>query len=286
MKHMIDVHVHIDQINIIPGGKFDFLHPPEALIVTDEVVRQMDGEDVCKAVIMQHPNQPLNEAVSQAVRAHPQRFRGAMVIDLKDEKCLQEIEENFAKGLTVIKLEMFGTALMYPGIKLDSPLLQKVYAKAQELGIVITVDPHKPGMEGYQPQELNRVVKQYPGLQFVICHLGFPTADLMQDEKHKAQWEEMASLVQYDNVCFDVSAMPAMFRMVEDYPFPSAARLLKETIATYGADKVMWGSDILGELREATYRQLMDMFTESGLLTEEEKIAFFYDNANRVYFQD
>ena len=286
MRKIIDAHLHIDELLEEPGDKFDFFNPPKSRIATEEVLRLMDEQGVGKAVIMQHPNAAINKAVTLAVHEYPHRFRGAMIINPNGSGCLADIEENKKRGLSVIKLEMFGMSLLYPGIRLDSERFYEIFSLAQTLGIVIAVDPFRMDMPGYQSEALNKMIPEFPGLKFVICHLGFPLAELMKEAEHKKKWREMSLLSRYKNVWFDVSAMPDMFGNEEEYPYAGAVALLKEFIADYGADKVLWGSDILGELKRCGYKQLIDMFAASDSLTEEEKNALFFENAEKVYFNE
>lgn len=285
MKNIIDAHLHIDKFAEEPGPDFDFFHPPKALIVADEVLAMMDEQGVESGVIMQHPNGPLNEEIAQIVKEHPDRFRGSMILPLDTEDALTQMEENKRKGLTVIKLEMFGSTMIYPDLKLDSVLMRKIYAKAEELKLVIAIDPFRIGMPGYQYEELGRVVGDYPDLKFVICHMGYPMAGTMEEETDREKWKKMLDLARHDNVWVDFSAMPDMFCSVEEYPYSGALPLIREFIDTYGAKKAMWGSDIPGELNRGTYGQLIDMYEADGVFTEEEKKLMFRENARNVYFE-
>jgi predicted TIM-barrel fold metal-dependent hydrolase len=55
-------------------------------------------------------------------------------------------------------------------------------------------------------------------------------------------------------------------------------------MATYGADKPVFGSDVPGALCHETYAQLADAFERSSLFTEEQKDLMFYQNAQQAYF--
>lgn len=281
---IIDGHIHIDRFAEPPGPDFDFFNPPKVNIVIDEILELMDKEGVEKAVIMQHPNGPLNKEVIEVVAAYPNRLRGSMVLKYEDESCLDEMEEYYKKGLTVIKCEIFGTTMIYPEFKLDSPLKEKVYTKADELGIVMTIDPFRIGMPGYQIDELERMIPKYPNLKFVICHFGFPFGNMHKEPENVEVYGRMLDLARYDNVWFDVTAMPDMFEGIEVYPYPQAVKLVKEFISKYGAHKAIFGTDVPGELNQASYDQLIDMYYESDELTDEEKELLLYKNADKVYF--
>jgi hypothetical protein len=85
-----------------------------------------------------------------------------------------------------------------------------------------------------------------------------------------------------------------MYGAVEDYPFPSAVRLVREFMTTYGATKVLWGSDCspagtftygtAENSKTGSYQQLIDMFADDSLFTDYEKHLLFYSNALTVFF--
>lgn len=285
MRKIIDAHLHIDRFAEEPGPSFDFFHPPKALIVADEILAKMDEQGVESGVIMQHPNGPLNEEIAKIVRENPTRFRGSMILPLDAEDALAKMEMNREKGLTVIKLEMFGTTMLYPGLKLDSDRMLRIFEKAEELGLTVAIDPFRIGMAGYQHEELRSVIGRFSGLRFVICHLGYPMSGTMDSADAENEWHKMLSLAEYKNVWIDFSAMPDMLCSVEAYPYPSATKLVRDFIDQYGAGKAMWGSDIPGELNRGTYGQLIDMYDGDEKFADEERELIFYRNAKHVYFE-
>jgi predicted TIM-barrel fold metal-dependent hydrolase len=266
----------------MPDFMADSCYPAETLL------KCMDNLGIEKSIIMQSPSLPINVDVIQAVHSHPERLKGAMIIEPRDEKCLKEIEALHGRGLTVLKFEMstglgYSHPNMYPDLKFDSPLFQMIWAKADELGITITIDPGLIGSPGYQVAELNRMVQEFPQLRFVICHLGFPSADLKGDSIKYERWKEMTGLAKFANVWFDFSALPALFSQ-EDFPFPSAAMFLRKFMSEFGVNKAIWGSDVPGTLCYATYAQLSDAFEKCSLFTEKEKDLLFFQNAQQAYF--
>jgi predicted TIM-barrel fold metal-dependent hydrolase len=310
VRNKIDAHVHIVPAHLLgktdhrfgvtveaygikrfPDGSFyqfmpDFI--PDSRYTAETLLRSMDNLGIEKGIIIQSPCLPINEDVIQAVRFHPERLKGAMIIEPRDEKCLKKIEVLYRRGLTVLKFEMsaglgFSHPNMYPDLKFDSPLFQMICAKAEDLSITMVIDPGPIGSPGYQVAELNRTVRRFPKLRFVICHLGFPFPALKEDAAKYERWKEMTGLAMHGNVWFDISALPALFGQ-EGFPFPSASTFLREFIARFGAHKAIWGSDVPGTLCYATYAQLSDVFERSKLFTEQEKDFLFFQNAQRAYF--
>lgn len=308
-KDMIDAHVHImpgrlegteDKRFGVKMGKYgckilpngfgapflpNFMEKSE--FSTEALIHVLDSYGIQRAVIMQSLCFKINEDVAEAVQSYPDRLRGAMAIEPKDEGVLDEIRYWYDEGLSVIKFEMswpFGYTHpnAYPDLDFDSDLMNKVYALAGDLGLTMTIDTSPIGSKGYQPEALARAAEKNPGTKFVICHLGFPGIGLRDDPERYARWRQMISLAKYDNVWFDIAALPSVFRD-EEYPYTEAAGFLREFIERYGP-KAIWGSDIPGTYVDATYREMVRMYTRSGVLSDEERKQIFTSNAETVYF--
>ena len=307
---MIDAHAHIVPAHLLgqtdgrfgvtieeygikrfaDGSVYQFMpdYMADSCYPVATLIRCMDNMGIEKAILMQSPCFSLNEAVAEAVRRFPDRLKGSMIIEPAEETCLRDIEANHRLGLTAMKFEMsaglgYTHPNMFPDLEFDSPLFEKIWAKAEELGITITIDPGPIGGRGYQVEKLDRMIQKFSGLRFVVCHLGFPFQGLRSDAEKYRRWQEMASLAEYRNVWFDISALPALFSQ-EGYPFPAAMEFLSEFVAVHGADKPLWGSDVPGTLCYGTYAQLAEAFERCAVFTEEQKDLMFYQNARQAYF--
>ena len=162
MRKIIDAHVHIVPARLLgktdprfqvtieaygvkrfaDGSVYQFMpdYLTDSCFATDTVLKSMDNMGVEKAVIMQSPCFSLNDDVIQAVRNYPDRLTGSMIIEPSDEACLQDIEHYHRRGLTVMKFEMssglgYTHSNMFPDLQFDSQLFEKIWAKAEELGI-------------------------------------------------------------------------------------------------------------------------------------------------------
>jgi predicted TIM-barrel fold metal-dependent hydrolase len=266
----------------MPGDSLDSCYTVHALL------RAMDELGIERAVILQSPCLSFNEDVIEAVQNHPDRFLGSMIVDPSDEGCLDEIDWACGRGLSIMKFEMsaglgFTHPNMYPGLEFDSPLFHKIWAKAEMLGMTVTIDPSTIGSAGYQVERLARMMLKFPSLRWVVCHLGFPYRGMRNDPDRYKRWKQMTGLAEYANVWFDISALPALFND-ERYPFPSAMDYLQEFIQANGADRPVWGSDVPGTLCFGTYAHLIDAFENCRLFTEEQKHRMLYRNALDAYF--
>ncbi|MDO4833929.1 MAG: amidohydrolase family protein [Bacillota bacterium] len=306
---MIDGHVHIraarlcgnpdpptgatlleyGRLKLSDGRIVQFMPPYFADSRFDEktLIATMDAYGIEKSVIMQSYAFNMNEEIAEAVRNYPDRLCGSMVLDLGGD-VESEVEYCSSRGLRVIKFEMspvlgYTHQNAFPTMRFDDPLLYSVFELARSNNLTIAIDTNMVGSKGFQVEELHRAVKDYPSVKFVICHLAYAREEYFRDAAKLARWQQMLRIGVYENVWFDISALPDLFSH-EEYPYVTAVGLVQAAIEQYTADKFIWGSDIPGTLRNATYKQMISMFDKGLRLPEGEKDKIFFKNAEMVYF--
>lgn len=307
MPPVIDAHVHLlpefTQIRslskgvmfekhgraIMPDGSIFQYVPPLSVngkFSAEILLYMMDELNVAHAVLLQGPLYGfLNGLYSDAVIKYPDRLTAAMLIDPKDQGCIDDMEKFYRDGLRAVKFEMSvgaGFGGLYPDIDFKSDHFLKIWAKAETLGITATIDPSVIGGAGYQVESLTHAVRMFPELNFVICHLGFPYLGLEQNKKDFIRWKQMIDLAENENVWFDLSALSAFYGS-EGFPFPSATNIIIEFLKYHGTDKLIWGSDIPGTLSGATYKQLLDIFAQNDIFTASDIEKICYLNAKCAY---
>lgn len=310
MNRIIDGHAHIIPAHLlgktdealgtkmVPFGRLIYENgettqrmPPffeTSSFSTEALLRTMREHGAEKAVLLQSYTFRINEDIAEAVTAYPDILRGAMVIDPREQDAAEQVYRWNRRGLSIIKFEMstvqgFSHPKAYPGLRFDAPDVMALFDTCQELGMTAVIDTSPVRGSGYQVEAIGNAVKIHPRLKFVICHLGFSKPELVGDRALYNRWLELCELARFDNVWFDVSALPDLFLETENYPFPTALMFVKEFLSRYGELKLIWGSDVPGSLGSATYRQMIDMFALTDL-SESCKEALFRTNAETVYF--
>jgi predicted TIM-barrel fold metal-dependent hydrolase len=119
----------------------------------------------------------------------------------------------------------------------------------------------------------------FPGTTFVLEHAG-----MLEDlsEEGWASWREgMKALASQPNVNVKLSGLGT---------FVHACRLdimrpiIEETVAIFGADRCLYGSNFPVEKLWTTYTALYQTFRQSiTALSEKEQIAILHDTASRLY---
>ena len=94
---------------------------------------------------------------------------------------------------------------------------------------------------------------------------GFPT---LRDEECFADLDEMLALAQRPNVAIKASSLPCYTN--DPYPFAKLTPYLKRTFEAFGADRMMWGSDVTR--LPCSYRECLDHFAkELPFLSDDDR---------------
>ena len=161
--------------------------------------------------------------------------------------------------------------------------MMRLFGKAEELGMIVVIDPGPVAFPSYSPEQISTVLHTYPALKLVICHMGLPFYGLREHAGLYEKWRAMIGLGSCSRVWFDVTAMPDLFEE-EGYPYSEALTYFKELLDICGPDRVIWGTDIPGTFRRATYSQMIEVFERCDFLDGQDKDKLFYENANQLYF--
>ena len=78
-----------------------------------------------------------------------------------------------------------------------------------------------------------------------------------------------------------------LFYFDEEYPFPTARRIIQRGYRRVGADKMMWGSDYPGLLTRATMPQLIKLVAEEcDEIPLADRETILGKTAYRLFFEE
>ena len=116
---------------------------------------------------------------------------------------------------------------------------------------------------------LERLLLAYPQVRWVAV-MGPPVGHFAP----KGSWDfpdEVVRAYSRDNLMIEVM-FPITWGGVWDYPYPEAQALIREMRDRWGAEKLVWGSDMPNVERFCTYKQCVDYVRKHcGFLTAAEK---------------
>jgi len=151
-------------------------------ILTDQV--QVMGAEVARL---------LNDGIAEVERRHPTRFRGCIHLPIHEpEAAKRELE----RGINELGLKAVALLACHLDVQLDNPVMNPLFEIIQRYSLPIVIHPQsKPtGSDTlynldrcvFRPLEttqaivrvMNSVLPRFPGLRFVMPHLGGATSSL------------------------------------------------------------------------------------------------------------
>lgn len=217
-----------------------------------------------------------NDFMAQAVQNHPGRLLAfASVNPNFGEDAVKEVQRCAALGFAGIgELGPGGN-----GYNFDSPCLREVIAcaEAEKLPVCIhcgePVGHPYPGRDATPLEPLVRLIEQFPGVKFILAHLGggLPFYELNPKIHNSLK----------SNVWYDLAANPLLYDL----------RSVKIAAELVGSSRLLYGSDFPLTLYPSRCRTpdftlfMNQLQTEAGL-SQAEQTALFAGNLSRVLETD
>lgn len=142
----------------------------------------MDAEDIECAVMHAESEggesaDALNEALTNVVTQHPDRFIGAGTVDLSTlvpTRAARQVAVLHSYGLRGVALQP-----AFFGLDIDTRTLYPIYSRAEELGLVVAVHTgvtysRMHPLRHERPEMLDQVACDFPDLRLIACHAGWP----------------------------------------------------------------------------------------------------------------
>lgn len=160
----------------------------------------------------------------------------------------------------------------------------EVFALASEHGLPVFVQ-----VAGHADQ-LERIVRKYPESRIVICHCGMPPGATMAPIIAQMEglpdsadhWRKVAAepveqafakvlrAAEHPQVALKWAHAPGLFGAA-GYPNLAARPFLSAALDAFGADRVMWASDISANLTGETWAELIFAVADNPELGAEER---------------
>lgn len=255
------------------------------------LVTEMDYAGIDVAVLQNdHIYGRLDEYFAQARLEYPNRFVGLAQVEeaygYRDDQ-LERLERS-VRGLGMRGL-YFSTATFFltnAKPEFDEPQFDPLWQTVQRLGIPVfwVLRPVTPGVSFQEYfQRFVRWLERFPNVPSLITH-GFPDAAFMNELDVSTfdlpGW--IVDAVMAHDVSIEV-LFPIKWGGRWTYPYPEANELLERYHDRFGADRLMWGSDMPNVGRYCTYAQsLRHALDHVPYLTLEEKRKVFGENVLRM----
>jgi L-fuconolactonase len=231
-----DAQIHVWRADALdrpwPEGGEQLTHRAEAL-GADEVIDRMDAAGVYRALLVPPSWEgDRNDVALDAADRYPDRFAVMGRIDLAAGPDAAQLQAwRSVPGLLGGRLTFHR-----PPVRqwLTDGTADWVWGEAERAGLPLMV--YAP----YLTDMISLVAQAHPDLKIVVDHLNLSTEVRTKDLEPLLR--PVFALADYSNVAVKVSALPCY--VDEGYPFPSLHRPVRQVIDTFGADRVLWGSDL------------------------------------------
>jgi len=284
---LFDAHAHLKSDDLhryprapasppIPGPP-----PPQPTGETPEVVRVlrwMDQNGVAAGAAVQHrgtygvDNRYLLDSTDQ----YRTRLVPVVVLDAEDPKTPDQVRQLIEQhGLAGVRLTgARGGAGAMPW--LNSPAAQRTWAAVNATGLAMDLMTLPPGSAPEALSEYARLAQQYPQARLVLDHCGWPIADgpphYGLDEAHRA-------LTAHRNIFFKFTTVNLeALRLVQ----VNARDALRHYVSVFGADRLLWGSDIGNS--SGLYAEMVSRIVQASAgLGKRERRQVLHDTAAAVF---
>lgn len=208
----------------------------------------------------------------------PEQMMAVVILDAEDE-ATPALMRNYVKNHGLAGLRLFGARLPDGSMPwLNSAAALKSWDVAQEFGLVMDLEVLAEGGGGPSIPALITLARKYPDIRLVLDHLLEPEMDEGEHFGLDERWETLAP---EKNVFFKFTSINLDICRESGVP---ATKVLRRAVDLYGADRVMWGSDI--GTSSGTYKDMVQrMVDASVLLSPAERQAVFHDTGRRVFIK-
>jgi len=240
-----------------PADGFGREHAAEPLSA-EKLIARMDEAGVDRAIIVPPSWEgERNDLALDAARRWPGRFAVMGRLDHSDPTNAARLKDwTKQPGMLGIRVT-FASGRFREG--LAEGAFDWFWPAAEKAGIPLMISA-----SGLLPTVAG-VARRHPGLRIIVDHMGIGTT--ARDAAAIAALEPLYPLAEVPNIAVKASALPSF--STEPYPYPSLHPHVRRVIATFGARRVFWGTDLTR--LACSYRQAVTLFTEELGLAEADK---------------
>jgi predicted TIM-barrel fold metal-dependent hydrolase len=244
----------------------------------DRVLRWMDENGVAGGAAVQHRATYGydNRYILDSSDLHPDRLAPVTVLNAEDPATPDKVRSLVAThGLAGVRLTgMRAADGSFPW--LDSSQALQTWAVINELGLVMDLMTTPPGNSPPAMAALLKLAARFPDARLVLDHIAWPDTrgapDFGLDGPHQELAAHRNIYYKFTTINIDLLAAAQV----------SATDMLRHVVDLYGADHVLWGSDIGNSA--GTYADMVHKAVGAAAkLTATEQQRVLHDTGKAVY---
>ena len=217
-----------------------------------------------------------NSYILDSSDAYPETFSAVVILDAEDPQTPDRVRRWVTQhGLAGLRL--FGGRKPDGSMPwLDSPQALKSWEAVNETAIVMDLEVLAQGGGGPSIPAILDLARRYPDVRIVLDHLLEPEMDEGEHFGLDARYEQLAGheriFLKFTSINLDICREAGI----------PADRVLRRAVDLFGADHLMWGSDI--GTSSGTYADMVQRMVEaSRLLSADEQRRVWHDTGRRVF---
>lgn len=248
---VIDSHLHVWASPEEAAGKYPYFPGQEPTLPghVDFLLQCMDEAGVDGALIVQPINHKFDHSyVTSVLKKYPSKFVGCCLANpAEDGSGIKEFENLILKdGYRAVR---FNPYLWPPGQQMTNNIGKAIFSKAGELGVPVGFMCMK-GLSLHL-SDIKQLCTEFPSTTVLLDHLAFCKPPI--DDEERQLFSSMLELSRFPQVYIKFSALFRVSR--KPYPFEDLTEALSKVVSSYGANRIMWGSDFPYVVPECGYKE-------------------------------
>lgn len=265
---MIDSHVHIWKHS--PDFPFDKeAKPPDFDITAEDLLKLMDAHGVARTVLIQVIHYRWdNRYLLEVLHRHPGKFHGVCRVNPEDPAAPDHLSMLTESGCHGVRLSPDSTA---KGDWIHGPLMAPLWGRCAQLKVPMTLLLPASRLPDVAPW-----IEKNPDLTVVIDHMAdVPAGDLKQ-------LLLLLAMARYPKVYVKISHMWSLSQ--RPFPYPDLTEQILRLRDTFGADRMMWGTDWPIQHERLSYGQRVSLYRDHlAFLSNPEREDVLYRTVQRVW---
>lgn len=206
---------------------------------------------------------------------YPDRIIPIVILDATDRATPGKLER-MARENRIAGVRFMGSANQDGVFPYLSDAAQGAWELANDLGLTITLMP-LGRHAGPALRRVKELAERYPNVPVVLDHIGFPQYSSRPETF--GYTEHHLALAEVNNIYYKYTTFLIEMLLSDETPLGD---FLEFTVEKFGADHMIWGSDIgNSEVDDLLFVQHA-LDSAVGLPLEQQK-AIFYDTAKRIF---
>lgn len=246
---VIDSHLHV-WASPQEASKFPYSPGQEPNLPgnVDFLLQRMEEAGVDGALIVQPINHKFDHSyVTSVLKKYPTKFVGCCLANPADDGSgLKQFEHLVLKdGYRAVR---FNPYLWPSGEKMTNEIGKTIFKRAGELNVAVGFMCMK-GLD-LHISEIEQLCTEFPSTVVLLDHLAFCKPPLNDEEG--LVFSKLLNLSRFPQVYVKFSALFRVSRT--PFPYLDLSPLLSQLVSSFGANRVMWGSDFPFVVPECGYK--------------------------------